>query len=252
MRTVSKGLMGLLLASAAFAPVAAQAQEARMDRPGRGDGGGRDFRDRGGAQQMGTRDFAQEREERARLNPQEPSREFQPPRQDRPTPPTPAPQDRRDFRQGQIDRNQLEQQRANDRRDFRNDRRDDRQDFRADRRDWNDRRDWGRNDRRDWSRDWRSDRRYAWQDYRRDNRSIYRVPRYVGPRGYAYSYRRWSPGFRIDPWFYGNSYWINDPWGYRLPPAYGPYRWVRYYDDVILVDIQTGIVRDIIYDFFWR
>ncbi|QDK32389.1 hypothetical protein DM450_06240 [Sphingomonas sp. IC081] len=51
--------------------------------------------------------------------------------------------------------------------------------------------------------------------------------------------------------FYGSSYWLDDPWMYRLPPVYGPYRWVRYYDDVLLVDTYTGEVVDVIYDFFW-
>jgi hypothetical protein len=51
--------------------------------------------------------------------------------------------------------------------------------------------------------------------------------------------------------FYGSNYWINDPWQYRLPPVYGPYRWVRYYDDVLLVDVYSGEVVDVIYDFFW-
>ena len=31
----------------------------------------------------------------------------------------------------------------------------------------------------------------------------------------------------------------------------GPYRWVRYYDDALLVDIYSGEVVDVIYDFFW-
>lgn len=120
-------------------------------------------------------------------------------------------------------------------------------------RDWNDSRNQGRNwDERRWNRDWRGDRRYSWQDYRSQNRHIYRVPRYYEPRGYGHSYRRWSPGYRIDPFYYGRSYWIADPFYYRLPPAYGYYRWVRYYDDVVLVDVRTGLIDDIIYDFFWR
>ena len=36
-----------------------------------------------------------------------------------------------------------------------------------------------------------------------------------------------------------------------LPEVWGPYRWVRYYDDVMLVDIYTGQVVDVIYNFFW-
>jgi len=47
------------------------------------------------------------------------------------------------------------------------------------------------------------------------------------------------------------SYWINDPYYYRLPPAYGAYRWVRYYNDALLVDIRTGYVVDVAYDIFW-
>ena len=48
-----------------------------------------------------------------------------------------------------------------------------------------------------------------------------------------------------------SNYWLNDPWQYRLPPAYGPYRWVRYYNDALLVDIYSGQVVDVIYGFFW-
>ena len=58
-------------------------------------------------------------------------------------------------------------------------------------------------------------------------------------------------GFRLGNLFYGNRYWINDPWQYRLPEVYGPYRWVRYYDDVLLVNTYSGEVVDVIYDFFW-
>jgi Ni/Co efflux regulator RcnB len=101
-----------------------------------------------------------------------------------------------------------------------------------------------------WSSQWRSDRRYDWQGYRAANRSLYRAPRYYGPRGYDYA--PWRAGLRVQPFFYGQSYWINDPWRYRLPPAGGYYRWVRYYDDVALIDIRSGLIEDIIYSFFWR
>jgi hypothetical protein len=36
-----------------------------------------------------------------------------------------------------------------------------------------------------------------------------------------------------------------------LPPAYGRFRWVRYFGDVLLVDIYTGEVVDVVHDFFW-
>ena len=56
----------------------------------------------------------------------------------------------------------------------------------------------------------------------------------------GWGYRRFSIGFSLCPSYYDSNYWLNDPWQYRLPPAYGPYRWVRYYDDALLVNIYTG------------
>jgi len=126
-----------------------------------------------------------------------------------------------------------------DRRDWRGDRRDDRRDWRQER----------RADRRDWNRGWRSDRRYAWQDWRYRNRNLFRLPAYYSP--YNYGYRRFSVGLFLDRLFYGQNYWISDPFYYRLPPAPYGTQWIRYYNDVILVDIYTGEVVDVIHDFFW-
>jgi Nickel/cobalt transporter regulator len=101
-----------------------------------------------------------------------------------------------------------------------------------------------------WSNNWRNDRRYDWRSYRNQNRSYYSPGRYYSPyRGRSYS--RLNIGLYLGSGYYGSRYWINDPWQYRLPAAYGPYRWVRYYDDVILIDIRNGRVVDVIYDFFW-
>ncbi|MEA1072715.1 RcnB family protein [Sphingomonas sp. LY160] len=120
---------------------------------------------------------------------------------------------------------------------------------------------WSGNDRRDrdgvrtwrgtdnWRGDWRQDRRYSWQRYRDQNRSLFRVGRYYDP--YGWGYRRLSIGFSLGSSYYGSNYWLNDPWQYRLPPAYGPYRWVRYYDDALLVNIYTGQVVDVVHSFFW-
>ena len=113
-------------------------------------------------------------------------------------------------------------------------------------RNWRD----GNRDGRQWNRTWRNDNRYDWQRYRTTNRNAYHIGRYYSPYR-NYSYRRLSIGFGLDSLFYSSRYWINDPWQYRLPEAYGPYRWVRYYDDALLVDIYSGEVVDVIYDFFW-
>lgn len=127
--------------------------------------------------------------------------------------------------------------------------------FRQDRRfgDWRDNNRYRNdlNDRRSWSRDWRRDGRYNWSDYRRYNRNLYHLPRYYAPHGWDYGYRRFSIGITIGSMLFGPDYWIDDPFYYRLPPAYGPYRWVRYYNDALLVDLRTGLVVDVIYDIFW-
>ena len=124
---------------------------------------------------------------------------------------------------------------------------------------WERRGDHHRNDRnwnngshhRDWNRTWRSDRRYDWHGYRNQYRHQYRQPRYYNPYGYRHGYQRFGIGIYLDSLFFGNRYWLNDPWEYRLPPAPYGTRWVRYYDDVLLVDTRSGYVVDAIYGFFW-
>ncbi|WP_408589947.1 RcnB family protein [Novosphingobium sp.] len=111
--------------------------------------------------------------------------------------------------------------------------------------------DWNRGgDNRRWDNGWRRDNRYDWFNWRSRNRNVFHGGTYYAPfRGYNYS--QLSIGIFLGAPFYAQQYWLSDPWAYRLPPAYGSYRWVRYYDDVILVDIYTGEVVDVIHDFFW-
>jgi hypothetical protein len=119
---------------------------------------------------------------------------------------------------------------------------------------WNDNRNGGWNNNRDrgsWNNNWRSDRRYDWRGYRSSNRNVYRLPRYYAPNGWGYGYQRFGIGFTLNSILFSSSYWINDPYYYRLPEVDGPYRWVRYYNDALLVDIYSGEVVDTIYDIFW-
>lgn len=104
---------------------------------------------------------------------------------------------------------------------------------------------------RDWSRNWRQDNRYNYYAYRNNNRNAFHLPRYYAPGGWGYGYRRFGIGLTLDSILYDQGYWIDQPDYYRLPPAYGPYRWVRYYNDALLVDIYTGRVVDTVYDIFW-
>lgn len=184
--------------------------------------------------------------------------------------------DRRDVRAGVVTRQQFRSDRADDRRDFRQDRRDDRQQYRAggyravdrnagrswndrrgwdDRRDWNDNRGWNNNrgwdNRRNWNRGWRAENRYDWRAYRYRNRAAFHLPRYYAPSGWGYGYRRFNVGVTLSSGLWGQNYWIDDPFSYRLPDAWGPYRWVRYFNDALLVDIRSGQVVDVEYDIFW-
>ncbi|MBX9814395.1 MAG: RcnB family protein, partial [Sphingomonas sp.] len=104
---------------------------------------------------------------------------------------------------------------------------------------------------RNWNRDWRRDQRYDWRGWRDYNRFVFRQPPYRAPFGWGFGYRRFAIGITLQPFFFDQQYWIADPFYYHLPPAYYPYQWVRYYNDALLVDVETGEVVDAIYDIFW-
>lgn len=139
--------------------------------------------------------------------------------------------DRQDIRREQR---QLDDARARgDRRDVRDERRDVRDARQEYREDLNDRnRRWGRDD---------------WRGYRGQNRAIYARGNWRAP----FRYTSFRTGMRIQPAYYGSRYWIADPWRYRLPPAGYGQRWVRHYDDVLLIDTRRGVVVDVIRGLFW-
>ena len=100
-----------------------------------------------------------------------------------------------------------------------------------------------------WRTDWRHDHKYDWHKHRHHHRSLFHLGFYFDPFGW--SYHRWGIGWRLWPSYYSSDYWLNDPYQYRLPYPPWPYRWVRYYNDALLVDTYTGEVVDVIYGFFW-
>lgn len=129
----------------------------------------------------------------------------------------------------------------------------DRQDVREERRELRDAQRYGdrhdvREERQD-LREARREQREDWRDYRRDHRDAYRRPAYVGPRGYRY--RPVVVGHRFAPSYYRSRYIIADPYRYRLPVATGNRRWVRYGNDVVLVNIRNGNVIQVYSNFFW-
>ena len=129
----------------------------------------------------------------------------------------------------------------------------DRRDVRQEQRDVQQARRYGtpqdvREQRRD-VRDARQEYREDWRDYRRVHREVYHRPAYVGPRGYVY--RPIVVGARIGAPYYASRYIIADPHYYRLPRVTGYNRWVRYGNDVLLVNIRTGHVIEVHRGFFW-
>lgn len=100
-----------------------------------------------------------------------------------------------------------------------------------------------------WSTHWRNDGRYDWYNWRKRNRWLFNLGLYYDPFGWGY--QRYNIGWRMWPNYYHSSFWLNDPWEYRLPYAPPGYRWIRYYDDAILIDTWDGRVVDVIYNFFW-
>jgi len=129
----------------------------------------------------------------------------------------------------------------------------DRQEIREQRRDLRDAQRYGdRHDVREQRQDLRHARREYredWRDYRRSNRALYRRPAYVGPRGYTY--RQLPVGYRLAPAYWGSRYVIADPYRYRLPRPAAYQRWVRYGNDVVLVNTRTGRVVAVHNGFFW-
>ena len=107
-----------------------------------------------------------------------------------------------------------------------------------------------RRDIREERRDVRDARREAnqdWRDYRQRNRALYAGGNWRAPFGYS----AFRPGVRIGQPYYAQRYWIADPYRYRLPRAAGFQRWVRHYDDLLLVDTRRGVVLDVIRGFYF-
>jgi Ni/Co efflux regulator RcnB len=89
----------------------------------------------------------------------------------------------------------------------------------------------------------REDLRGARQELREDRRDQ-RTSMYVSP------YRNWSQstpdqGSKLRPKFYGPRYVISNLSDYGLSPVTGNQRWVRYGDDILLVNVRSGRVIDV-------
>lgn len=114
-----------------------------------------------------------------------------------------------------------------------------------DRREWRDDR---RDDRRDWRHDRRHDRREAWQRWRDSNRDRYRRGDWRAP----FTYRSFGIGMIAPRSYWAPRYYIDNWSYYRLPnPGSRWYRYVRHYDDLLLINVRNGRIIRVYRNFYW-
>lgn len=97
-------------------------------------------------------------------------------------------------------------------------------------------------DLRNAEREYRAD----WREHRVRNRNLYARGDWHAP----FRYQWFVPGAGIRPGYYASRYDIGDFRRYHLPVPPRGARWVRHYDDVVLVDFKNGRVVNVIHDFF--
>jgi Ni/Co efflux regulator RcnB len=94
-------------------------------------------------------------------------------------------------------------------------------------------------------RDEREDLREARREYREDSRD-HHAQRHSGYRNTRFSapfrYQRFNNGTRINAGYYNPRYYVSNHHNMRLPaPGYNM-RYVRHYDDLLLVNVRSGHV----------
>jgi hypothetical protein len=72
---------------------------------------------------------------------------------------------------------------------------------------------------------------------------------FVYPRGWGY--RRWAVGAVLPPLFLTGAYFFSDWAALGLAPPEPGFQWVRYGADLLLVDMTTGEIVDVIYGVFY-
>lgn len=93
----------------------------------------------------------------------------------------------------------------------------------------------------------RQDYREDWQDYRRDHRENFRGSKFNAP----FRYRSFNTGARLSVSYYQPRYYVNNYSNYHLrAPGYNQ-RYVRHYNDLLLVNIRTGVVVRAYRNFYW-
>ena len=88
-----------------------------------------------------------------------------------------------------------------------------------------------------------------WRAYRRTHRHLYDRSAYVAPRGY--DYRPVAVGTSLNRAFWGPNYRISNYSTYRLPYPGRNRMYVRYGNEVLLMNTRTGRVVQVYNDFFY-
>jgi Ni/Co efflux regulator RcnB len=68
---------------------------------------------------------------------------------------------------------------------------------------------------------------------------------------HGWHYRRWAVGATLPALFLTPAYYYTDWTALGLPPPDFGYEWVRFGPDLLLVNIQTGEVVDVLYGVFY-
>jgi len=114
----------------------------------------------------------------------------------------------------------------------------DRQDVRAEQRDV-------REPRRDLQQEKRELQQARW-DYGREVRDYNRA----NPWRASFRYQPFRAGARIQPAYYGRNYVVSDYARFHWDRPAANQRWVRHYDDALLVNTRTGRVVKVIHNAF--
>jgi Nickel/cobalt transporter regulator len=77
-----------------------------------------------------------------------------------------------------------------------------------------------------------------------------RISPFIYPPGYAY--RRWAVGSVLPPFFLAPNYYYSDWATLGLDPPPPGTQWVRYGPDLLLVDVASGNVIEVVPDVFYE
>jgi Ni/Co efflux regulator RcnB len=72
--------------------------------------------------------------------------------------------------------------------------------------------------------------------------------RYHWPRGYGY--QRYAVGYHLPRAYWVRDYYIDNYADYDLGPPPDNYQWIRYGPDILLIDLDTGQIAQVVYGVF--